>query len=639
MRIDYHMQDFADPFYDDTNQIKKPFDPKEDKVAIPSQKENELLAKAHLYPIDETEDFHDPFSDLSLFLSKQIKSEVQKNGSTKQWSQKIEKDLLHKILPEFKIKFPKYRLGVSAIKKVWEKVSYYYGKVQTQQEAIKSDGKLNIDYMIKENLRGIQNLSPAADVPEYNTAHQLAIKMSECIATLEGIRPRLDHLTKTIWAAQKHLMKSLPTHASKSAFEEYDNIDKLIVRMLLEQTANKTTHSKEDLVNSLEEKIKTLQNLVEEVPKESLYQNIAKMIASRFYKNTTMHHLLSDEEKQKIFLFIEKQIQIVGLDSSMSNELLILETMQRIQAIYPLAHCLPKTLDPDQLKQTISFVYDMNTGDQGIPSTYLDQGLVAFIHAEMHFYKRKQLFDDYEEVEQNILETIYDSIQLPMWQDSFQEELEIFIWEHFPTDSTLTKKQQETLENEVANALLDFPNTSFKNAIYQIMEFFKKTKKLLLKKETEEQAFLEQEIKHKIELWSIQNDMLCRWIHFDPNTPLLKSISQYFENNPQISSHDEVVETIYQNFKKAHPNAISDSQLLKLRVWILYKYFWYHHLNDGEESSLDRFIKWHYKDIHSSHDDMLEGDQITVLERRLQLLLPLTPFSRKKLERMLKASA
>lgn len=636
------MQDVADSFYDDSNQTKKSFNYKEDKLQLPCARGKEMLANAHLYPIDETEDFHDPFSDLSLFLSKQIKSEVQRNGSTKQWSQKIEKDLLQKILPEFKVKFPKYRLGVSAIKKVWEKVSYYYGKVQLQQEAIKSDGKLNIEYMIKENLRGVQNIKPSLDMPEYNTAHQLAIKMSECIATLDGVRPRLDHLTKTIWAAQKHLLKNLPTSASKSAFEEYDNIDKLIVRMLLEKTAYHPTLCKTDLADSIKEELLILRDLVKETPKESLYQNIAKIIAKRFYKNTSLFHLLSQEEKNTIYDFVEKQMHIVASDVSISDETIVLETMQRILALYPLAHCLPKNLDIDQIKQTIEYVYDINTQQQPFPSSFLDQGLVAFIHAEMHFYKRKQLFDDYEEVEENILTTILDAVNLPLWQESYQEELEIFIWKHFDTRMPLQGALLETLENEIANALLDFPNTSFRNAIYHIMEFFKKTKNLLVKKDAEEEDFLWEDIDHKIELWTVQNDMLCRWIHFDPNTPLLSLITNYFESNSSklnALSHYEIVDEIYKQFKISNQQPILDDRHLKIRVWILYKYFWYHNQTDGEESSLDRFIKWHLKDIQSTHSELEEEDQITILEKRLITLLPLTPFSRKKLERIAKLTA
>ena len=88
---------------------------------ILNNQHTQFNTNSFLYPIDETEDFYDPFSELSLFLSTKIKKEIQGSGSIKQWSGKIQTDLLAKILPEFKQKFPKYRLGASALKKVWEK--------------------------------------------------------------------------------------------------------------------------------------------------------------------------------------------------------------------------------------------------------------------------------------------------------------------------------------------------------------------------------------------------------------------------------------------------------------------------------------------------------------------------------------
>ena len=100
------------------------------------QKLNGSDRESLLNPIDEADDFYDPFSDLSLFLSKKIKNEIEKSGSSNKWSGKIEANLLAKILPEFKQKFPKYRLGTSALKKVWEKVSYYYDKIQGQKGAL-----------------------------------------------------------------------------------------------------------------------------------------------------------------------------------------------------------------------------------------------------------------------------------------------------------------------------------------------------------------------------------------------------------------------------------------------------------------------------------------------------------------------
>ena len=200
--------------------------------------------------VDEAPDFLDPYSDLSLFLAREIKKEMQDSGFSQKWSLKVQEQLVQKISPEFQKKFPQYRLGVFAVKKVWDKVSYYVQQLQNQKEAFTKEGKLNISFLIKENLKHIKSLqSTSENISPHYYAHQLAAKMSECIATVDGTRPTLNNLAKTIWSVQKHLMKGeVP---GKNPYEKHDNIDKLIVKAILETPA----HSQEELEKAITEKL------------------------------------------------------------------------------------------------------------------------------------------------------------------------------------------------------------------------------------------------------------------------------------------------------------------------------------------------------------------------------------------------
>jgi hypothetical protein len=299
-------------------------------------KSNQFSAQAHLYPIDESDDFHDPFSDLSLFLSKKIKQEIIKHGSIKHWSSKIENHLINGILTEFKVKFPKYRLGVNAVKKVWEKVSYYYDKVHGHAEAIKEDGKLNVEFMIKENLKGYPFLA-SSTLPPYHTAHQIAIKMSECIAALDGDKPKLEDLTKTIWAVQKHLVQNLPSKESKNAYEDYDGLDKMIVKIALEKIAKHPLISQPDLQTSIINDIENQRVLLKKFSCEASYHQIALHLSKRLYSSLSFHKKCSSLEKLALESFIKKQQQI-GQKHGLSS----IESSQRIMALYPLCSCLTK---------------------------------------------------------------------------------------------------------------------------------------------------------------------------------------------------------------------------------------------------------------------------------------------------------
>ena len=129
------------------------------------------------------------------------------------------------------------------LKKIWEKIAYYSQQIQHQKEAITQDGKLNIHFFIKENLKQYLNLKTSSPLQPFHYAHQLAMKMSECIATVDGIRPKLDHMASLIWATQRHLIKGGNPETNKSPYDEYDKIDRLIVKTILEITAKEPTHS------------------------------------------------------------------------------------------------------------------------------------------------------------------------------------------------------------------------------------------------------------------------------------------------------------------------------------------------------------------------------------------------------------
>ena len=91
--------------------------------------------------IDDTPDFHDPFSDLSLFLSKHIKRALPELGQSPKWTLKTQEKLIQTIAPTFQKSFPQYRLGVAALKKVFEKLLSIKEIFKQEKEAFSQDGK------------------------------------------------------------------------------------------------------------------------------------------------------------------------------------------------------------------------------------------------------------------------------------------------------------------------------------------------------------------------------------------------------------------------------------------------------------------------------------------------------------------
>ncbi len=214
---------------------------------------------ASLPSVLESTEFHDPYSELTLFLSQMIKQEMRHCSSSKKWSVKLQDQLTSKITPEFEKRFPNFRLEVSALKKTWEKVFYYSNQIQDQKEALTEEGKLNIPFLIKENLRHLSGSKSICQLHPYHYAHQLALKMSQCIAIVDGTRPKVDELAQTIWSIHRHLIPQL--QPLKGPYDHFDKIDQLLVKKILMLTAKEPRIAEADLALSLEQLLRQEQEL------------------------------------------------------------------------------------------------------------------------------------------------------------------------------------------------------------------------------------------------------------------------------------------------------------------------------------------------------------------------------------------
>jgi hypothetical protein len=212
------------------------------------------------HPIDEAPELHDPYSELNLFLTRKIKEEFKSSETTKKWSIYVQEKLIEKISPEFKKRFPHYRLGVSVLKKIWEKVAYFSQAFENQKEAVTKDGKLNLGFLIRENLKQFLGIKKSFSFHPYLVAQQLALKISECLAAYDGIRPMLQHITKTIWAVEKHLIPPEQVPAMVNPYDEFDTWDKLIIKYMLEASGKNPSLSQEELQSEVRDSLYSIKD-------------------------------------------------------------------------------------------------------------------------------------------------------------------------------------------------------------------------------------------------------------------------------------------------------------------------------------------------------------------------------------------
>ena len=561
------------------------------------------IPKRDLLPIDETEDFQDPFSDLRLFLASKIKHEVTRHESPKKWSSKIQTEIIKKILPEFSSKFPMYRLGATALKKIWEKVSYYYGKMS--KEAIAGDGKLDIEYVIRENLRELP--IHTSGLPPYTVSHQLALKISECVATLDGVRPDLDQLTRKIWSVHKHLIPNLAAQDAKSPSEAYDLVDKLILKSMLESSSGLHYYTPKQLANKVKETFRTYSDIATLAEEHSITTIVFCLLANK----STLDIPYQDD----IAEFISRQLETLPLNPELSLDANCLDIVSRILSLYPIASSLPMTITEEEIFEATDYIHSLLSGEPFEVAPPIDGALFLFIQAELQVLRGTELFDDLEKLQDYMLESYFQALTLP--QLDHQEPLEILTWllidYHVGVLSHIPTPLLSAIEHELQQAEIDHDSFRFTAHAKQTAGFFKKVAKVSLGSD---------ETLQRIDLWALQNEMATRYLYFDTSAPLYQHIlSEWKAQNVReyTVDHAAFVRHVCETYEgKGLPHA------LEARVWILYRHIWYTEFANKTETTHMRFLKWHA----ARYSQLSHKELSSKLERISREALPLTPLQK-----------
>ncbi len=587
---------------------------------VSSGREDALHAHTFLFPIDETEEFHDPFSDLSLFLAGKIKQEISRGSTPKKWSRNIQTDLLKSILPDFTKKFPKYRLGHTALKKTWDKVLYYVQFIQKQKESVTAEGKLNVNYLIRQNLRNLLQNPLSSDLHPYTTAHNLAVKISECVATIDGDRANLETLTKTIWAIQRHLIPKSPT---PSPFERYDQIDKLIVRFQLEEIAKKSDSTPGEIYAATCKKIETLKHLQKIRNTDDLLASLSFILAENLYPTLKLHRKIKAEDLSALKTFVTNHLTEQKNAGLLNEEKDCIHAAQKILFLYKLAAHLTPEETKHNLETALEYVYNLSQSSFSPKCPVLQPEVFTFIDKEISNLKERKVENPLEEMLNTLMKCFADAKKLPYLEPEFHEEIEILIWKVLQDVYSPKEKMpaylKETISHELANIYIDHPKESFGKILTVSLSYFKKI-------HTIDIASLEK----KASFWSIQNDMICKFLHFDETTPLLKLISRVFKSEENSNlSHEAFINKVLAIYLKNNSSITEWKSVLQTRITIMYKYFWYNTLATPNETSYDRFLKWHFHALLSNTQREFPEILISRLEEMTQELVPLAPFSPK----------
>lgn len=289
-------------------------------------------------PAEPLTPFQDPYSDVSLFLSKKIKL----LGSTgTEWSHQLQDELLKKITPEFVKKFPDHRLGPSTLKKTWEKVAHLSKLLHQQNEALTSGGKLNLHFLIRENLK----TAAGGTFHPFLLAQQLALKIGDALATYEGTKPEIEHLTEIIWTALHHIVAPihLPTSRTK---KNLDVKDRLLTKWIVDILTLQPAISYHELSKTLHEKLHFFQTLTHDLATfaNELCMQWSTILLPHTHllqtqSSTTIHHLKKwvQSKLDKCSLLEIKTEALTSQQNVSLNDLEILVWSVHRELSFPLA--------------------------------------------------------------------------------------------------------------------------------------------------------------------------------------------------------------------------------------------------------------------------------------------------------------
>lgn len=581
-----------------------------------SSKRNNFNAQTHLFPIDETEEFYDPFSDLNLFLAKKIKKELIKN-SPQEWSRKIQQDVLQNILPEFRQQFPQYRLGVTALKKTWEKVLHYLRVLQTEQH-FRTEGRLDVDQMIKENLRPFFLKTTTDEFHPYNTTHQIALKISECIATVDGEKCEIDKLAKRIWLMQRHLLIKEELQA-KTPFEQLDTLDQFIIRFQTEEIVHNPTIDAKTLQQILIKRIEQLKQIDRIHNVEELRPSLSALLAEKLYPTLSLHNTLSKRECVAIQQHIQYHFDQAKQRNLLQKELDYEQLKNRILFSYQLSSRMNKHTMQEQLSIALNYVHSIATNTFNPQSPTLQPFAYNFLEKELQLVQEHNNTDPVSYILQFFTDIYNNAQELPSLPSGSQQELEIFTWKVLQDRQKLTAKMPHYLHNiltqELGQMHMDRVDESFTRIIDITIDYCKKVRSIDIRHLTE-----------KASLWAAQNDLLYAWIKFDNNNILLKCAQQLEEQQKVSLQSPEFAEILYQQITRTTPELSGWDTLLKDRCLVLQKYLYYHQTTVKEHTPYDRFLEWHYTQLITTHEPEFPELVFTRLRERADRLIPLLPF-------------
>ncbi len=503
-------------------------------------------------------------------------------------------------------------MGIAALKRTWEKISYYQKKV-VYGEAYRLDGKLNINYLIKENIRSYQQNYKQSPQYYYDQIPTLANNLCECIAILEGKQPNLQRLRRTIWSVVQHILPpgiltTIPVQ------KDLDLLDHFLSRNMLYHIYQNPTSSCEKLTWLMQSSSVGLFQQEYFGNMEKLASIISILLSKSYVQRTPVHK----QVKTAINTCIENHIDRIyrGKSDSLITHL---SFVQNMIAIFSLIPDLPKSYDIDKLRIAIRLITQEKSRSFLSYFPNFDATLYAFIKIESILLKERKKHGSKEQLEEDILWSYRElcNISHIPFDNQF---LEIVLWDNLDRFLSISHcipiKMREFLLITIEDNIIDQPNLNFAEQVRSTTYKVKKIREAIVD---------EPNIEERIEYFCLQNEMACRFMSVEKQSYLWeflqKSIGKGFHKKKK-----QILKEVVKLSISLHPILSDCMEHLLFRINILYTYLWYQE-SCKTMNTVTAFVHRQSESIAKSSYDKRQ-----VIRERITTLLPMTPFSDKEIQ-------
>ena len=438
--------------------------------------------------IDDRDEVHDPFCDMHLFLSGKITKFLQLVNEETSWSPRMQSELLRYLHADFKERFPMHRLAGPCLKKVFEKVTYYQSWLRSHANLLKPSGSINTDALIRHHLK---RPNTHREEHPYMCASRIAYKVSECIATCEGKRPSIENLTRRVWAAYKNTL----AQEYETSFDHIEDIDRFIVKTQTELLADDPLLSEKKLRAAITKRAL----LFAKTPAKFFSDDVTLISSVLLAKSKNFFQAHTNAEKRALKKFVRCQQELAKRKTHDA------EVGRRLLALYPLAVKLPFPISEEKLRGAIRYIYALSCG-RTLPSCpILDPAIYALLNAQVIALIGRHPLPTEADVTDHLLKLFDAAKNLPKLQPF---ELESTLWLHL-VENLPDTLLNTVIETTLAETYLSSKALNFEQIVLKTVQTLQQTKRII-----DEFMFTDCELNGRIRTWTVQGDMIHRWLKF-----------------------------------------------------------------------------------------------------------------------------